>query len=805
MNRTLPTSDCVHSIRRQSIRAPKILALALALSTAGPALLSNISGMSGMSGMSGNWMAHAQNITQNNADAQLFLTADELIYDNDNETVTASGNVQMEYDGRNVVADRVSYNQRTRRVKAFGSVEILEPSGNRIYAQEIDITDDFGEGFVNALRVESPDNTRVAAESAERFADQKTVFHHGVYTACEPCRENPERAPMWQVKASKVIMDGVEKTVTYQHARFELWGLPIAYFPYFSHADSSVKRKSGFLTPEVGIDDEVGYWWRQSYFWATGDSHDLRLTATGFTKQGVLAQARWRHQLENGFYNIKVAGISQQNPQEFAANTNDSRVTGRGMIGSTGRFTINPRWTFGWDVLAQTDNNFSRTYEITDYVDSTFTNQVFLTGLHDRSYFDLAAKRYLIQNNELTDTALAFSFESEQPTVLPVLDYNYVKSEDVVGGEVSLDVNIASIIRNSLSETNLGGGEVLTHGIDGETVRASVDLAWKKKVTTDGGISITPTLSLRGDWTETSVSAASNFVTTGGNSRFMPTAGLEVSYPLLARAENSTHVFEPVAQVFARPDLAFSGVTPNEDAQSLVFDASTLFERDKFSGYDRIESGTRANLGLRYSGQFDGGLALDGVIGQSFHLAGDNPYARTDDLANVGENSGLESDRSDYVASLAISSTMGLSFNTQARFDEEKLDVRRSDTTMSYRTDWYALATNYTYIDAQPEFDFDDAREQVGFNASMKITDEWRVFGRAQYNIESDLLVSDQVGLSYHDECFTFTLAFSETRSDSVDEPSRAVSFKLGLRTIGEYEGQISDDNFQEFTENDSF
>ncbi len=794
----LPVRSRAHCDCRHAIPTPRFLALALALSlsAAGPALLT---------GFAGPTPANAQELSQTDPDAQLFLTADELIYDNDNETVTASGNVQLEYDGKNIVADRVSYNQKTRRVKAFGNVEILEPDGNRIYAQEIDITDDFGEGFVNALRVETPDNTRVAAESAERFADQKTVFHHGVYTACEPCKEKPDSAPLWQIKAQKVIMDGVEKTVTYKHARFELWGLPIAYFPYFSHADSSVKRKSGFLTPQIGTSDEFGFWYRQSYFWVTGDSHDLKLTATKFTKQGVLAQANWRHQLENGFYNIKIAGIDQQSPDEFATNTSDSRVDDRAMFGSTGRFTINPRWTFGWDVLVQSDNNFSRTYKVKGYTASTFTNRVFLNGLNDRSFFDLAAKRYLVQNNGLTDTALAFSFESQQPTVLPVLDYNYVKSEDVAGGEVSLDVNIANIIRNSLNEVNIGGGEIRTHGIDGETARASADLSWKKTVTTAGGLSVTPSLSIRGDWTATEIWNSSNAVSEGTYSRFMPTAGLEVSYPILAQTENSSHVFEPIAQVFARPDLAFSGIAPNEDSQSLVFDASTLFQRDKFSGYDRIESGTRANIGLRYSGQFDNGLNLDGMIGQSFHLAGENPYARTDDLVNVGENSGLESDRSDLVASLSLTSAFGLHFNTQARFDQESYDIKRSDSTMSYSKSWYSFAANYTYIDAQPQYAFQDRREQVGFSASMKITEDWRVFGTAQYNMESDLVVSDQVGLSYHDECFTFTLAFSESRSSSVSDPSRAMTFKIGFRTIGDYEGQITDASFEEFTNNENF
>ncbi|MGI9367176.1 MAG: LPS-assembly protein LptD, partial [Rhizobiaceae bacterium] len=533
----------VASCRRS--RAPKNLAILLALTTVSPVIPTLVPNAA---------PAKAQEIAQPRPDAQLYLTADQLTYDNDNEVVTASGNVQMEYDGRNLVANQVSYDQKTRRVKAFGNVEIVEPDGNRIYAQEIDITDDFGLGFVNALRVETNQNTRFAAESAERLADQKTVFNQGIYTACEPCKERPDRPPLWQIKAEKVILDGVEKTVTYRHARFELFGAPIAYLPYFTHADPSVKRKSGFLVPTFGVNNRFGYWGRHTYFWATGDSHDLTLQARHYSKQGFLAHARWRHQLENGYYEFIGAGIDQRDPSAFNAGTNDSRVRERGMFGSTARFDINPRWSFGWDVLAQSDNNFSRTYEIDGYQLENFTNQIFLRGLHDKSFFDLASKRYLVQTNSLTRTANAFGFESQQPTVLPVWDYNYLTNEDTLGGEIKLDFNVTALTRNKLGFA-LGGpsGDSRTNGINGNTGRGSADLAWEKTLITDAGLSFTPSLSMRADWIYTDgFSLPTNpnntgEVTNGNYGRFMPTAGLEVGYPVLATNEYSSHVVEPVA------------------------------------------------------------------------------------------------------------------------------------------------------------------------------------------------------------------------------------------------------------------
>ena len=90
-----------------------------------------------------------------------------------------------------------------------------------------------------------------------------------------------------------------------------------------------------------------------------------------------------------------------------------------------------------------------------------------------------------------------------------------------------------------------------------------------------------------------------------------------------------SHVIEPIGQIIARQAHIDQNNLPNEDAQSLVFDDTNLFEVTKFSGYDRIEIGTRANVGLQYTFQSnDGGYARI-LAGESYHLAGDEPLLRS--------------------------------------------------------------------------------------------------------------------------------------------------------------------------------
>jgi LPS-assembly protein len=279
----------------------------------------------------------------------------------------------------------------------------------------------------------------------------------------------------------------------------------------------------------------------------------------------------------------------------------------------------------------------------------------------------------------------------------------------------------------------------------------------------------------------------------------MATAGLEVRWPLLFSAANSSHVFEPMAQVFVRPNEQYVGglAVPNEDAQSLVFDATTLFEQDKFSGYDRVEGGTRANVGLRYSGSFDNGWSTNGLFGQSYQLAGRNSFDAPD-LVNVGAYSGLQTSTSDYVGLIGLSSPNGFSGSVSGRFDEQTFEIRRAEVKAAYSGLPISLSAKYAFIQAQPLYGFTNDRHEVTLGASTHLAESWRVFGTGTYDIQSSVLVKDGVGFAYNDSCFTYLMTFSQTRDLNTKQVSQNIGFNLSFRTLGDFgSSQSSVDTIQ--------
>ncbi|WOC15115.1 LPS-assembly protein LptD [Pseudochrobactrum sp. MP213Fo] len=728
---------------------------------------------------------------QTNPDAKMLLQADNLIVDRDQNTVTAAGNVQIEYDGNRLVARQVVYNQATKRMVAKGNVEIVERDGNKIYSDEMDVTDDFRDGFVNGLRVETTDDTRFAAESAERSGGEITTFNNGAYTACRACADNPEKPVLWQVKAKKIIWNGTKKTIRFESGRFEMFGKSLFALPAFEIADPSIKRKSGFLFPSFVYKDELGFGVRGAYFWNLAPNYDITTYGTALSKQGFLSETEWRHRLENGTYSVTVAGIYQLKPGEFSSWTVDAKERTRMMVASRGDFKINPRWSFGWDVIAQTDKNFSRTYKISGYGSEALTSNVYLRGISGRNHLDVNFYKFKVQ--ESVETGHSRAVDTKQPWVLPSIDYLYTVPEPVYGGELTITSNLQGIYRETSDALPNSTNARFMRGIKGTSGRLSTEAEWKRTFISEQGLVITPLLALRGDAIGIDTPDTFGTVNEVRSQAFrgMATAGLELRWPILFSSTSMTQILEPTAQIFVRNNEPYAGQLPNEDAQSFVFDATNLFTRDKYSGYDRIEGGTRANLGLRYSGTLNNSWSIHGLAGQSFHLGGVNSFSETD-FVGAGADSGLEGKRSDYVAMLGISNSSGLAFAARGRFDKDNLDIKRGELEASHNGKTVQVSGKYAYITKQPDYGYNDTRQEVSLRASTRFKENWRVFGSGTYDLVSDTLVRAQTGLAYDDECFTYSMAYVQRRSPGQDKVSHSVGFNISFRTLGDFGQSIS-------------
>jgi LPS-assembly protein len=728
----------------------------------------------------------------------LHLQADELVYDSEGSRVIAKGNVEIQYENNNLTADEVIYDQSANTLSAQGNVVLRDASGNIVRAERYTLTDDFRDGFVQSLSVMTSDDSRISAEQAIRRDGNVTEFKNGRFT---PCRTDGTQPPLWCVSAATVTHDQVAKTISYQDAQFEMFGVPLLQVPYFEHPDPTVERKSGFLAPAIGTSDNFGFFTEIPYYFALSPSYDFTFHPRYMSGQGVLWMGDWRQRLANGQYTVELAGIDQ-NGSDLPAGTDPDLDGFRGSIVTRGDFSLSSWWRTGWDVTLETDDSFRRFYRLDNILVTDRVNNIFLTGMSDRNY--LSGNLYHVGGLTSTDT------DQSESRVHPVIDYDYIVDEPVLGGELSFAGNALSFSRSE------GAGDA-----DQETNRAAFEVQWRRRLIDSLGITYTPFGELRGDllaYNNYTDAITDEFVDSDSLARGLAAGGVTVAYPWVASGGGATHVIEPIGQVIARTASVDQDQFPVEDARSLVFDDTNLFETNKFSGWDRVETGTRANVGMQYTFQpWKGGYARV-LAGQSYQLAGDNPYENrviecngndviapgVDDNCNpvFSPNSGLETASSDYVLGAYIAPNDYFRVISQSRFDDENFELKREDAAVAVNYGPLTLAGSYSYTFGDPEFDLGSQQEMNGLFA-LSLTDRWSILGGLRYDIDDNRFITNTTSLRYQDDCFMMSVTYDEFHFSDPDagiEPDQTVMFRLEYKYLGGFNystnvGQATDQN----------
>ena len=303
----------------------------------------------------------------------------------------------------------------------------------------------------------------------------------------------------------------------------------------------------------------------------------------------------------------------------------------------------------------------------------------------------------------------------------------------------------------------------------------------------------------------------------GAFARGMAGFGLEWQYPFALTNSWGSQTITPIAQFIARPSEVIPRIQPNEDAQSLVFDDTNLFAWNKFSGYDRIEGGTRLNYGAQYTANFANGGHANIVAGESIQVAGQNSYTLYD-MANTGMDSGLDKKFSNFVAGEMIQPTSApISFLSKQQFDSSTFQLDRFDAIAKANLGGVTSSLDYALYAAQPALGWEYPREGLTGSASYKFLDRWSVDGslvvdmsRHYYDIPGEdtpvfYPVGYSLGLGYKDECTTLTLKYSSSTSapaafaEYAGGPltylpatrNQTLMFQLVLRTLGDLRGNV--------------
>lgn len=705
---------------------------------------------------------HAQAATaEAGGQHKMLMRADQIVYDTNRSVVTASGHVEIDYEDRILLADSISYDQNTDTVTASGHISVLAPDGNVAFADHVVLTQGMRAGVLDGFKSLIGESGRLAAVRAVRTSDHITTATRAAFTPCKICNKPGYRTPAWEVKARHVIYDEKNHRIYYRDAVLEMFGVPVFYTPYFSHADPTVKHKSGLLVPEFGTTSTLGAFVRLPFYVALTDSRDLTLMPMFTSERGEVLQSEYRERWNKGGMWLQAAGAYNPN----GGLSGHERQWYSSLFGS-GRTPISGIWNAGYDVQLSSNDTFLKRYDLS--TEDNLVSDLFVDAVSGRSRFAITG--YFFQ-----DLRLGHVRGASIPFVLPSLEYTYIPQRKFFGGDFRFDLS----------------GTAITRDLGPDSQRLSAEMRWHLPFVTDGGQLLTFTADARGDVHHVSNDnpAATDLrglpLRTGSHyvSRGLPYLAVDWRWPFFAsgQATGTALVIEPIVQLIAAPYGGNPAGIPNEDSTDFELDETDVFSFNRVPGHALWESGPRANIGLRAEAFFPTG-SVEVLLGQVFRLKPDPIFAPA---------SGLSGKSSDIVGRYTIKFPPHIRLTHRVDIDSGDGSVRRNEVYVDGTYHRSGIELSYVRFNQRgPQLTA--PREEVNGEATIGILDHWAVFAAARRDLEEHRMVSSEFGLGWENDCLSMSISYQRrfTRDRDVP-PSTSVLLRINLKT-GDHSGETS-------------
>jgi LPS-assembly protein len=738
----------------------------------------------------------------------IYLEADELINDEGAQVLTAIGEVEGRYQDRTLRADRVDYNLETGMVLATGNVALIDATGDVQYADKLELSDELQAGTAANYSARLASGATTAARFVTRKENGEFELFNAFYTACEICEASDGSAevPTWRLRARKVRQDTNSRTIRYNDAVLELFGVPVFYTPYLAHPDPSADRQSGLLTPFIGISGARGLSTRIPYFWAIDDHTDLTITPHIYSKVNPLLAFEGRRKFATGEINLAASltyatlfdrnGQALDNPALF---TNPADVPEGAEFSNhfflDGYFKPSDIWHYGYTVQLVTDDNYFDRYDVSSRFKSNGlissinrrnTTQAFIAGQGENFRLSALAVGYqnlgttFLENENTGLINVLRDNDDALPIIAPRIDGEYYVSDPVIGGRLRL----------------FGNATALTREDGNDYARGSIGADYSKTWVTPIGLEAKPFLWGRFDTFEfgTDEATVSGNTVEGSDISFSRTvgqAGLDLRYPFIRRGENVDVIVEPrllYTESFgnARIDDFVDPVTGDtlfEDGTSPDLDPALLFEPNKADGYDFFQEGRRLDIGTSIKAQFEafGQNGLGSIfVGRSYS---DNV---SDDF---GFASGLVGDQSDWVSEIDLKLGRWLNSNTRLRYDDDRDVFSRVDTTLSLRTRYVDVTGRYFTLDSNADLSntfIGAPPEEISGGVTVRPLDGLSLGYRIIRDLDASTTRSQRFSLAYADDCSRIELFYVKRNfaNDTIRDNDN-FGIRISLTTLG--------------------
>ena len=680
------------------------------------------------------------------ADKPIGFEADNVVVNQADGSLFATGNVELKQANNTLRADEVTYYRNQNKAIARGNVVHIDGDGTVTNAAIMEIDTEFSHILAETIISNFTTGEWISADHADRIAGDRGIFDASRFTPCKCDFLNGER-PLWDIKASQSVRNEKTQTITHYNMRMSVLNVPVGYLPFLSHPDWTVRRRSGVLTPSFIISSDLGFTPSIPYYQIIDETSDVEFTTYKYQYRGLGVKSRYR----------KLWDRAELNATIYTANV-ETYKKNRELVGAVDA-TYASRIGNGWDIRANlrraSQDTFMRRYDFND--DTSLKSTISATRTIDNRYYRVEASD--------RQSLLASDKTLNEPTVLPSIFYE--KTEKGWRGNQKFRTELSAV----QLDNDQGHDMARWSGIFevAEDFELPLGIANYEANITSNYYSI----HTKPDSAATSLGDIS-FVT--------PALSVGWRLPIAVVGANRTAIFEPQARLAFIGGKDRTSAIPNRDASDYRIDEANLFLLNRYQGKDYILPGTRADIGVSATTNDNFFGDVSGFFGVSRRLSG---------KTSAGLNTDQGDKYSDYVASLTVNPANSLNLRWSGRLSSKDLTLNESKTSLSSALGTGSLSMTHNQLAKAYFASSDDDREELSASYSQSLIGGWQFSATQLWDLSHGKTIRKEstAALSWNggvQDCLYITINYehdpvADRDVSAVDQ----LNFVIGFKNLG--------------------
>jgi LPS-assembly protein len=293
------------------------------------------------------------------------IQADQITYDQKEDTYAAEGKVEIFQGDQKITADRVTLKNRTSEVEATGKV-ILVKGEDVLRSEKMKLNLETNRGIIvrGALFLKKQ-HMYIRGEEIERIGEETYRIRKGNLTSCDG------DWPAWRFTTREMVVT-LEEYAKINGATFEIKNVPVLYSPYLVFS-AKTQRESGFLIPLVSYSNLSGMEFKNAYYWAIAKNMDATFYLDLASKKGIGEGVEYRYVRKQDSFGQLYAYHLREKEGYFEQRS---------------------------EQLDRTQDRWQVDFQHEEYMDSSFFAKTRLRAVSDREYFKDYAWNYTDRASE---------------------------------------------------------------------------------------------------------------------------------------------------------------------------------------------------------------------------------------------------------------------------------------------------------------------------------------------------------------------------------------------------------------------